>query len=825
MSENLLLSSKKERKKKSIRISRKEIDFSEAFPIEFLEDRLIITKDGRVVIGYKVTLPEAEQLTTDAYDNLNFYFNQSIRVFPEGTNIHKTDVWYHDFFRADKSEAGFFRRKTIDFFTDRPVLKHKSYLFVSFPNTKNVKPLPSNTFFSLGKTLLKNPLDKIEDRIEQAESTAAQFVTGMASGSDLIRLERMEDDELMNVLYQYFNLEFSSDQDTLQRTFTNDMNGLAVGEKKVNILSLVNQGGKTSTYVPNKNGISSPMLYPLTFDLHFPHMMHQTIGILNTEKELSKLDTSRKMIGSLGNYRNQENDVQSASLEMFTAEIRANDSRLVTLSLNAVVWDNDGALLKQKVDKCLSAFREINGCRAVVESFDTTNLFFSLCPGNGGQNYRLLLMPVEQASCYVNWVTSRKSTEGILVCDRYRQPVELNLWDDRLDNKNKLVIGPSGSGKSYWTNNVIVQQFERGDDQIIIDVGGSYKNICETLGGEYHEYSIENPLSFNPFILPKDANGFWHLDTDKVNFIMALLGTIWKDGSRNESLSRQESAILTKVITGYYAHLNSESVRAKGEKPSMTSFYTFLADYAERNQATETFGKYIDVKSLLVVLEQFVTGKYKAVLNADREIDISERQLICFDMVGIKSDPLLYPVISLLIIELVLDKLRKYPTKRKHIFMDEAWSMLSDGMGDFVMTMYRTIRKNNGAVTIITQGIDEIVKSTVGKAIISNAATKVLLDHRSVTALIPTLVTELGLTVHETELLKSIQAGKGWREFLVKLGDITKVYVLETAPQTDAAFSSKAEDRQRVKELTQAYNGNTEYALSQFVEERKVTSV
>ena len=231
--------------------------------------------------------------------------------------------------------------------------------------------------------------------------------------------------------------------------------------------------------------------------------------------------------------------------------------------------------------------------------------------------------------------------------------------------------------------------------------------------------------------------------------------------------------------------------------------------------------KYFDMEQFLIVLKPFVSGEYKEVLNAAHELDISEYPLVCFDLDKINSDPVLYPVVTLLITELALDQIRKYPDQIKYLYLDEAWAMLSGKLKEFIEDLFRTIRKNNGSVNIITQGLGEIKKSSVGETVLVNAATKIILWHED-SRLVDELASHLGFTTHEVELIRSIRIEEGFRELFIKQGEEARVYVLETSPHLDAVLSSKPSERNYLRKLIQRYHGNLPYAVSQFVEDKNL---
>jgi conjugal transfer ATP-binding protein TraC len=125
-------------------------------------------------------------------------------------------------------------------------------------------------------------------------------------------------------------------------------------------------------------------------------------------------------------------------------------------------------------------------------------------------------------------------------------------------------------------------------------------------------------------------------------------------------------------------------------------------------------------------------------------------------------------------------------------------------MVDFIVSMYRTIRKTNGSITIITQGIGEILESRIGYALINNSSTKIILRHSNPDSLAK-LQTPLGFTHHEMDLIRSVRSTSDFREFFIKQGSKGKVYILETAPELSAILTSKPQERNHLNRLVKRY--------------------
>jgi type IV secretory pathway VirB4 component len=249
-----------------------------------------------------------------------------------------------------------------------------------------------------------------------------------------------------------------------------------------------------------------------------------------------------------------------------------------------------------------------------------------------------------------------------------------------------------------------------------------------------------------------------------------------------------------------------------------------LLAYHQQHQHDEEYlreVRYFDMEQFFIVLRPFVNGAYRDLLSAQKEVDISEHTLVCFDLDKVNSDPTLYPLITLLITELALDQIRKFPDQIKYLYLDEAWAMLSGKLKSFIEDLFRTIRKNNGSVNIITQGLSEIKNASIGEAVLVNADTKIILKHQD-QRLIEELATYLGFTEHEQDLVKSIRVEKGFRELFIKQGEAARVYVLETSPQLDAILSSKPSERNYLRKLIDRYHGNLSYAVNQFVENSRL---
>ncbi|WPP51840.1 VirB4 family type IV secretion system protein [Catalinimonas niigatensis] len=822
---------------------KKSAYLRDRLPVFALEEDKVIFKDGKVGIGFRVSGAPLESWTESQYSQANDVLSQQLKMLPVGTVVQKTDVYFDKEYKAENiQESAYYEAKLHEHFFARLTLLHESYLFLSFPsrakgkwnNTSSHRINPVSSMFAYGGSILKNPFDGIEGLLKEAENLAAFFVKGLYSLKD-VSFSRLKEEELNALYLRYLNLSFDESCTSLNRVVYNDLSALAVGEKKANVITMTGQGSEVFASVKNHYGVSSPYTYQLSHYMQLPHLVTQCLLVEDTERELKNLDFERKLNDSLEWLTTQDHELKAKELEEFTAYVRSGNTGLVSLHQSVMVFESDEQLRKSYVERVVSAIRQLYGAEAIVESFDTANMFFASLPGNGFQHYRWLITSADLAACYLHFVTSWRgekngvSTRGDYLCDRFGNLLQVNLFNTRQANQNCVVIGPSGSGKSYTMGNFIAQRLERGARQIIIDKGGTYRNVMYALNGKsfddtYFEYSAEKPLAFNPFLLEKNSDDQYQLTAEKSNFLIAVLSTIWKggkkEGSTSQDLTPAERAIFKLILPRYYEHLDENPT----SYPGINSFFHFLRQYHRLHEQEEEYHseiRYFDMEQFLTVLRPFVSGEYRQVLNAVQEISISEHKLVCFDMDKINTDPVLYPLVTLLITELALDQIRKYPEEIKYLYLDEAWSMLSGSLQEFINELFRTIRKNNGAVCIITQGLGEIKKSSVGEAVLVNADTKIILKHQD-KRLVSELASHLGFTDHEVDLIHSMRVEKSFRELFIKQGEEARIFRLETSPHLDAVLSSKPEERNYLRKLIERYHGNLPFAVNQFVSNSKL---
>lgn len=793
--------------------------FSDLFPVFSLEDRKLFFQDGRVGIGFRVDCPEWEERSVSEINAFNAQYSAFLRTLPTGAALQTLHFYYPTRDHLERRYNGYFFDKLADFY-DEKIEKnyHECYNFLSFAPENEIDRNAANTFYSLGKNITSNPFKGITRTAKNLEDYSLTFKNQLEAGK--VHQKRLSDEELESVYYKYFNQEFYPEQTDFTREIHRGGNHALIGEKKLHVITISSQAAQVENAAYNDFGVRVPFISPLLMGLTIPHVLSVTVKKVNDEKVLGKYDTERKIINNLQWLASQENKMYAEEAEEFTEEVRKSNKGVFRINISVIICTNREDLILDYINKTTFAVKKMNATECYVETFDTTNLLFSLAPGNSGQIYRWLTVSGDNAAVYNSYVTyyrnSKKGKE--LVLDRFLNPVYYNSFEEHIAGKNFIVIGPTGSGKSLTMGYMTLQRFERGAVTIILDVGGTYLSLITALNGTYREYSPSKPLNFNPFIFERESDNTYDISgdngKDRIIFISLLLSTIWK--GTGGIVSPAENALLLRFVENYYYFFNSSQ---PAPVPTLTGFCEFLKIYFKDLKKTKEFkavGDNFNLDNFLICMEPFSTGLYRDMLNSSQYENLSDSKLICFDLKRVKENPVLYPVVTMLLMQLALDVLSRYPEIEKYIMLDEAWTMLSGSMEGVIEYMYRTIRKVKGSIGIITQGFNEIEKSSIGNTIIVNTSTKYILSHHEDLNGIDKFSQPLSFNPHEVEKIKGLRRMPGYREIFVKQGEISKVYVIYPNYHLIAILTSEPDERNKLREL-QAKHGDIHKAIDEFI--------
>ncbi|CEN36954.1 conjugative transposon protein TraG [Bacteroides pyogenes JCM 10003] len=395
-----------------------------------------------------------------------------------------------------------------------------------------------------------------------------------------------------------------------------------------------------------------------------------------------------------------------------------------------------------------------------------------------------------------------------------------------ITNRNKFILGPSGSGKSFFTNHMVRQYYEQGTHVLLVDTGNSYQGLCELIhrktggkDGVYFTYTEDNPISFNPFYTEDNV-----FDIEKRESIKTLILTLWKQ--EHEKPTGAESVALSNAVSDFINRITQD----KSIVPSFNSFYEFIKnEYRNNLNEQNVREKDFDIDNFLFVLQPFYKGgEYDYLLNSDKELDLLNKRFIVFEVDAIKDNPVLFPVVTIILMEVFINKMRRLKGIRKMLLLEEAWKAIAkDSMAHYLKYLFKTVRKYFGEAVVVTQEVDDIVHSPIVKeSIITNSDCKILLDQRKYMNKFDSIQAMLGLTDKEKAQILSINManhpGRKYKEVWIGLGGVqSAVYATEVSLEEYYAFTTEETEKLELFQLADRLDGDLELAIKQLAESKR----
>ncbi|MDF2191365.1 TraG family conjugative transposon ATPase [Paraflavitalea sp. CAU 1676] len=796
----------------------------QVFPIWKIEKNCIISRQGDLTIAFELKLPELFTLSEEEYDVLHFAWLKAIRLLPPHSILHKQDWFLEARYRAKPTteEKPFLTQASDRHFFERPYLEHSCYLYLTKRANlqKNLNPL--TMFSNLKSPIPKGMLDARETN--QFLEVTTQFAA-ILQDTGYIKVRRVKDEELVSsiespgLLEQYCFLMAKDDQPIIKDIQFNP--DFQIGEQHVELYSLtdINDlpntcGPKTNyeRYSTDKSRFPVSFAAPLGQLLPGNHIVNQYLLIENTPEVIKKLESKRLRLQSLSTY-SRENTLSRDAVNAFLNEAISQQRLPVKAHINLITWTTDKTQQKNTRNAVAAAFAQLDA-KAKQETIIAQQLFFAGVPGAASQLpiFETFETFAEQASCFFIQETTSRSTPsptGIRFGERITgRPLHVDITHyfvgtGVIQNRNKFLVGPSGSGKSFLTQHILRSYYEQGSHILIVDVGHSYSGLCELVKGYYFTYTPENPIKFNPFYL-----GDEQLDTEKKESIKTLLLALWKKDS--ETYSRSEYVSISNALQNYFTKLDQD----KSIRPCFNTFYEFLRDEFVNTLKDEGVSeRHFDIQNFLYVLKPYYCGgEYDYLLNATENLDLLNERFLVFELDNIKEHPILYTVATLTLAQAFIDKMRKLKGVHKVILLEEAWKAIAkNGMAEYIKYLYKTVRKFQGEAITVTQEVDDIIGNSIVKdAIINNSDCKILLDQSKYLNKFQHIQELLGLTDKEKNLVlslnKSNEPNKKYKEVFISLGGtISRVYRTEVSLEEYLAYTTEEKEKIKVREYAQRY--------------------
>lgn len=810
-------------------------------PIYEVADDWIVNKLGDVCIGLEVEKPEIFSLGEIDYGKLHAALIKAIKVLPAGTVVHIQDTYRRDKYRgADLPEsAGFLDKESERFFDGRPFLRHCCRMYVSRRPAGRGK-VSSGTSGILRRTLV--PADTLDVKLAREFEMAVRQFCRILEDSKLLRTRRLRTGELASTSRETGLIEqYCFLLDEGETPVTRDIglqDGVKVGDREVAIYTLGDAErlpGQCSSWVPYEPFSTERTKYPVGFAaglgmlLPCDHIYNQYIIIDDVGVTLKRLESKRLRLQSLSKY-SRENLLAHQAVNGFLNEAIGSQLRPVRFCANVMVWTDEPGQLADIKNRVGSAMAGMDAT-AHQETIGAPQLWWAGIPGNGGDipDNECCDIFLEQAVCFLAMESRARDLGGkkfgLRFGDRLTgRPVsiDIDLEPRRLGwtgNGNLFVLSGSGGGKSYFCANLCRTYLRQGMHIVMVDVGRSYETLCRLEGGVYKTYTEADPIAFNPFFVPVGAMP----DIEKKESIKSLLLALWKKA--DEEQFRSEYVAVSNAVSAYYRMV----ARRSEIFPCFDSFYEFMREeYAETLRLEGVKEKAFDVENFLYVLRPFYNGgEFDFLLNAREDLDLLSRPFIVFELSNIVEHQIIFPVVTMVIVEVFMAKVRSLRGIRKMIVIEEAWKAIANaGMADHIRNWVKTLRKYMGKLALVSQEIEDIVDSPIIKqAVINNSDCKILLDQSKFANRFSDIQAMLGLTdKHKTEILsinKGHDAGKPYKDFWVGLGpDFSRVYRLETSEEEYFAYTSDEGDKVRIEKY-EGKHGSLQRGIEVLAAERR----
>ena len=805
---------------------------------------VLYTKTGEYSAVLKIENPvQKYSADIDSYYDFTHLFSALAQTLGEGYALHKQDIFVRkQFANEPDGNREFLSASYFRYFKGRPYTDSFCYLTV----TQEAK---KSRLFSYDSKKWRDFLVKIRKVHDQLRD----------GGVQVRFLNKTEASEYVD---RYFAMNFKDPVVSMTNVKADDET-VSMGDKRCKVYSLVDVdcAALPSLIRPytniEVNNAEMPVDLVSVVD-NIPNaetvVYNQIIFLPGQKRELALLDKKKNRHASIPNPSNQ---MAVEDIKRVQEVIARESKQLVYTHFNMVVGVPADTDLQKCTNHLENAFGRM-GIHISKRAYNQLELFVSSFPGNCyslNEEYDRFLTLSDAAVCLMYKERVQHSEETplkIYYTDRQGVPVAIDITgkEGKLklsDNSNFFCLGPSGSGKSFHMNSVVRQLHEQGTDVVMVDTGNSYEGLCEYFGGKYISYTEEKPITMNPFRIHREE-----MNVEKTGFLKNLVLLIWK-GTQG-TVTKTEDRLIEHVITDYYdAYFNgfegftsqqredlrkslviddrnssenrheSERERTariegiideiesrrkelKVEELSFNSFYEYsvqrIPDICEENRITG-----IDLSTYRYMMKDFYRGgNHEKTLNENMDSSLFDETFVVFEIDSIKDDPLLFPLVTLIIMDVFLQKMR-IKKNRKVLVIEEAWKAIASPlMAEYIKFMYKTARKFWASVGVVTQEIQDIIGSEIVKeAIINNSDVVMLLDQSKFKERFDTIKAILGLTdvdckkIFTINRLENKEGRSFFREVFIRRGTTSGVYGVEEPRECYMTYTTERAEKEALK--------------------------
>ena len=816
------------------------------FPLLAVENNCILSKDADITACFEVHLPELFTVASAEYEAIHSAWHKAIKTLPDFTIVHKQDWYIKENYAPDlaKDDQSFLAKSYQRHFNERPFLNHYCYLFLTKTSKERMRMQSNFSSLCKGTLIPKEIRDK--EVIHRFMEAIAQFER-IVNDSGFIKLKRLTEDEIIGtdgkqgLLEQYLTL--SREAGTPMQDIALGGEEIRIGNKRLCLHTLsdtddlpgtVSADTRFEKLSTDRSDCRLSFAAPVGLLLSCNHIYNQYLFLDNSEANLQKFEKSARNMHSLARY-SRANQINKEWIEKYLNEAHSFGLSSIRAHFNIMAWSDDASELKQLKNDCGSALALME-CKPRHNTTDVATLYWAGMPGNAGDfpAEESFYTFIEPALCFFTEETNYHNSPspfGIKMADRLTgKPIHLDISDlpmkrGVITNRNKFILGPSGSGKSFFTNHMVRQYYEQGAHVLLVDTGNSYQGLCELIKGKtkgedgvYFTYTEDNPIAFNPFYTDDGV-----FDIEKRESVKTLILTLWKRD--DEPPTRSEEVALSNAVSGYIERIKQDDIF-----PSFNGFYEYVkGDYRKVLEEKQVREKDFDIANFLNVLEPYYKGgEYDYLLNSDKQLDLLSKRFIVFEIDAIKDHKILFPIVTIIIMEVFINKMRRLKGIRKLILIEEAWKAIAkEGMAEYIKYLFKTVRKFFGEAIVVTQEVDDIIQSPIVKeSIINNSDCKILLDQRKYMNKFDDIQAMLGLTDKEKAQVLSINMNNDpsrlYKEVWIGLGGThSAVYATEVSLEEYLAYTTEETEKLEVMQLASELDGNVELAIKHIAMQRR----
>lgn len=725
-----------------------------------------------------------------------------IKTLGPGFIFQKTDILCHSTFRS-KNHDEYLTQKFFDHFEGRMHRKVQTLITIT-------RALQRGAFFQWNDNLYKDFVTKVQKVVQILQSNSWS-------------VQLMDKSQIDTIIKRFIGFDFAQKRISIKNIHSHKGH-LEFDDKILKSISLVdidqvNFPAQIKPVIEQNIGFAFPEDL-MGFLFRVPELetlvYNQVIMIPSQRKEIMHLEAKKRRHSSIPD---PANNLAAADIEEVLTMIAKDNDLLLYTHFGLLLYGQHIEKAQNFIESQLFSF----GVTPSSANDNQLELYMAAFPGNANtlKRYDKFLMTLEPALCLLYKETlqqTEKSGFKIHLADRHGIPLAIDTSDQpmetgRISNRNKFVLGPSGSGKSFFMNHMVKQYIDQNTDIVLVDTGGSYWGLCQYVGGKYVIYSEDNPITMNPFAISKKE-----YNEEKRDFLKSLIGILWK-GVGGE-LNQMEESMLIEVISNYYQ--SWWSGKSKISELSFNTFYEFSLD--ELQTIKNQHDVQINTKEYAFILKKFYKGgQYGTILNASVDTSLFDEKFIVFEIDNIKDNKLLFPITTIIIMDVFLQKMR-LKKGRKALIIEEAWKAISSPMmARYILYVYKTVRKFWGEAIVVTQELEDIIGNQIVKnSIINNSDTVILLDQSKFMDSYHQIAELLNINQIEQKKIFTInkldnKTNRGrFKEVYIKRGSFGEVFGLEVSLYEYLIYTTERKEKEAVKRYVDRY-GSYRQGLDRFV--------